>query len=58
MDTKVTAEALLRNPRGVAGLSGMLGVESRDLVPLLKDPIEWEAGTVAEFSQESKDYFV
>ena len=45
LDTKATAEALLRHPRGVAGLSRMGGAESRDLVPLLKDPVDWEAGT-------------
>ena len=45
LDTKVTAEALLRHPRGVAGLSRMVGVESKDLVPLLKDPVYWETGT-------------
>ena len=44
LDTKVTSEALLRHPRGVAGLSRMVGAESRDLVPLLKDPVDWEAG--------------
>ena len=44
IDTRVTAEALLRHPRGVTGLSRMVGVDSRDLVPLLEDPVDWETG--------------
>ena len=44
IDTRVTAEALLRHPRGVAGLSRMIGIDSRDLVPLLEDPVDWETG--------------